>query len=99
MRNKRITSKEAFEMLERIALAGDRCPTAGTDGLTSQLTSDLARRGDLRIDVYAKNYRVITILTGPNAGRHTALPANPKLKPYLTVEKERPAPSHPGIAP
>jgi len=99
MKNKRIDAEQAFSLLVGVALAGERCPKAGTDGITSQLTSDLARRGHIRIDVYPHNYRVITILTGPNAGIATKPPTDPKWKPYLTIEQDRPSPYHPRVSP
>ena len=81
---------EAFAMLERAAVSGARCPESRTDGLTSQLTSALARSGQIRIDVYPHNFRVVTIMTGPQAGKSTAPPPNKKWRPYLTIEKESP---------
>jgi hypothetical protein len=87
---KGITAAEAFAMLERAAVNGCRCPVSRTDGLTSQLTSDLARAGKIRIDVYPHNYRVVTIMTGPHAGKATAPPPNKKWRPYLTIQKESP---------
>lgn len=85
---KKLSLDEAFKVLERCALAGDRCPIAGTKGLESVLTSALARAGRIRIDVYPHNYRVVTIAAGPNAGRATALPPNPNWRPYLTIQRE-----------
>ena len=86
-----ISADEAFAKLEATALVGGRCPLAGTDGLTSQLTAALARAGRIRIDVYPHNWRVITITEGPNAGKATAPPPNPAWRPYLTIEKGSPA--------
>jgi hypothetical protein len=85
-----ISISEAFAMLERAAVNGFRCPVSRTDGLTSQLTSELARSGQIRIDVYPHNYRVVTIMTGPNAGKSTAPPPKKDWKPYLTIEKDSP---------
>lgn len=87
---KGITAAEAFAMLERAAVNGCRCPVSRTDGLTSQLTTALARAGQIRIDVYPHNFRVVTILTGPNAGKSTAPPPNKNWRPYLTIEKDSP---------
>ena len=39
--------------------------------MTSQITSGLARGGKIRIDVYPHNWRVVTILMGPYAGKET----------------------------
>jgi hypothetical protein len=97
---KGITAAEAFAMLERAAVNGCRCPVSRTDGLTSQLTGNLARAGQIRIDVYPHNWRVVTILTGPNAGRATAPPPNKNWRPCLTIEKDSPTkPQYTRIAP
>lgn len=85
-----ISLAEAFAMLEGAAASGARCPITGTNGLTSTLTATLARSGQIRIDVYPHNYRVITILTGPQAGKATAPPPNKNWRPYLTIEKGSP---------
>jgi hypothetical protein len=97
---KGISASEAFKMLEKVALAGARCPVSRVNGLTSQLTSELARTGKIRIDVYPHNYRVITILAGPHAGRATAPPPNKTWRPYLTIEKgSEPKPQYTRISP
>ena len=83
---KKISLSEAFAILESCAASGARCPIAGTNGLTSDLTGKLAREGKIRIDIYPHNYRVITILNGLQRGKTTAPPSNPKWKPYLTID-------------
>jgi hypothetical protein len=99
-RKNNITMAEAFEQLEKAAVAGARCPITGTNGLTSNLTGALARSGQIRIDVYPHNWRVVTIMTGPNAGRATAPPPNKHWKPYLTIQKDSPLkPSYTRISP
>jgi hypothetical protein len=67
---------EAFAQLEKAAVSGERCPITGTNGLTSNLTGALARAGQIRIDVYPHNWRVVTIMCGPHAGNATAPPKN-----------------------
>lgn len=100
MARPRISEAEAFAMLERAAASGARCPKAGTDGLTSQLTGDLARAGRIRIDVYPHNWRVVTIMTGPNAGKSTEPAPNKKWRPYLTIQKDSPVkPQYTRISP
>lgn len=97
-----ITLEQAFAILEGVAASGARCPVSRVNGLTSQLTSELARTGKIRIDVYPHNYRVVTILDGPNAGKSTKAPPIPDWKPYLTIEKDSPARStndYRGISP
>ncbi|MCC8949302.1 hypothetical protein H8A97_30425 [Bradyrhizobium sp. Arg62] len=92
---KGISQAEAFAMLEQAAAGGLRCPVSRTGGLTSQLTSGLARAGKIRIDVYPHNWRVVTILTGQHAGKTTAPPPNSKWRPYLTIQKETPPRAQP----
>jgi hypothetical protein len=95
-----ISASEAFAMLERAAVSGARCPQSRTNGLTSQLTSQLARAGHIRIDVYPQNWRVVTILKGPHAGKTTAPAPNKNWRPYLTIEKDSPSkPAYTRISP
>jgi hypothetical protein len=86
-RKHNVTLAEAFAMLEKAAASGERCPESRTNGMTSQLTSALARSGQIKIDVYPHNFRVVTILSGPHAGKSTAPPPNKNWRPYLTIEK------------
>lgn len=82
---RRISESEAFSLLEKAAAFGRRCPKAGEQDLTSTLTGALARAGKIRIDVYPHNWRVVTILEGPQAGKATAPPPNKDWRPYLTI--------------
>ena len=86
-RKQNITLAEAFAALEQAAASGARCPITGTNGLTSNLTGALARSGKIRIDVYPHNWRVVTIVSGPHAGKSTAPPKNKDWRPYLTIEQ------------
>jgi hypothetical protein len=90
MARPKISEAEAFATLEGAAASGARCPITGTGGLTSQLTGNLARAGKIRIDVYPHNWRVVTIMTGPHAGKSTAPAPNKHWKPYLTIQKDSP---------
>lgn len=90
MARPKISEAEALAMLEGAAASGARCPITGTGGLTSQLTGNLARSGKIRIDVYPHNWRVVTIMTGPHAGKTTAPAPNKNWRPYLTIQKDSP---------
>lgn len=81
-----LSLKDAFALLEAAAVAGERCPVSG-GGLTSGLTTDLAIDGKIKVEIYAKNFRRVTILVGPNAGKTTADPPNKNWKPYKVIEK------------
>lgn len=64
---------EAFALVERAAVAGVRCPQADDfpEGLSSAFYK-LPDDGRIKIETYAHNWRVVEILTGPNAGKRTA---------------------------
>lgn len=82
---------QAFAAIEAAAVAGERCPVTareGIEGLPNGATTALARKGRIRIEVYAKNWRVAEILKGPNAGKRTKAPPNPEWRPYLTMGVE-----------
>jgi len=66
--------RSSFEVLEAAAIEGRRCPANGAEGLVDKAASALARAGHIRIEVAGKNWRIVHILTGPHAGKHTALP-------------------------
>ena len=65
-----------FKVLEKAAIAKERCPTYDQlDEIhnipTNAQPYKLARQGRIRIEIYGKNWRVITILEGPNKGKRT----------------------------
>jgi hypothetical protein len=72
-----------FGVIEVAVAMNERCPKSYPDGpLQRGSISELFKRGMIRSAVYAKNYRVITILTGPHAGESTK--AHPTAeKPWL----------------
>lgn len=63
---------KAFSALEAAAAKGERCPQNSPDGIISDDISELARLGRVRSEIFAHNWRVVTILTGPHAGKKTA---------------------------
>lgn len=71
-----MTEKELernFEIVVRAVLAGERCPATHPHGpLASGAIPALVRAGRIRSEVYALNFRRVTILTGPHAGKSTA---------------------------
>jgi len=81
----------AFEILCACADKGQRCPPASGHAahsfLKSAHTSALAKQGKIRIEVFAHNWRVITILVGPHKGKHTELsPYAGAKKPYQIID-------------
>jgi hypothetical protein len=78
----------AFARLERCAAAGERCPLNGTQGMDSTISATLAREGRIEVEVFARNFRRVRILTGPHAGAMTAGPARAGAKPYVIVNTQ-----------
>jgi len=81
-----------FAAIEQAALRGERAPTnqtgenpAGT--LRSGITTELLKQGRIKVEIYALNWRVIEILTGPHAGERTKGPPNPSWQPYKILPK------------
>lgn len=79
----------AFKLLEAKAVAGERCPFSDQIPGGSPAVSTQAHLGRIRVEIFAQNFRRVTILVGPNKGKHTA---NPPLRdghlpnPYLVVD-------------
>ena len=72
-----------FCELEAAAIAGKRCPQSWPHGpLRSGSVSALVELGRIRSEVYAKNWRVVTILEGPHKGKSTESPPSLGV-PYL----------------
>lgn len=65
--------ERVFKLVEAAALKGARCPQNHElpNGDFAGI-SRLARMGRLRIEISGRNWRQVTILTGPNKGRYTA---------------------------
>ena len=78
--------KEAvYKVLEDAAVAGRRCPMNDQLPHSSYNLGALCKDGRIRIEVYQKNWRVVTILKGPHRGAATA--AAPKgEKPYVVID-------------
>lgn len=81
---------KAFALLEATAIAGERCPqTAPFGPLPGPATGELARAGRIRVEIFAHNWRVVTIMEGLHRGKHTALsPYRGSKLPYKTIGKE-----------
>lgn len=80
----------AFALIEAAAIQNRRCPMNDQVPGRSGAFSELARAGRIRVEVFKHNFRQVTILTGPHAGKKTAAPLLMKgnaQKPYLVVDK------------
>jgi hypothetical protein len=83
--------EECFALLEQAAIAGARCPQSAPFGpVRSGDVTALCRDGKILVEVFVHNWRVVTILTGPHAGKKTETPPtfNHSPKPYKTVGRE-----------
>jgi hypothetical protein len=77
--------QHALAAIEAAVRDGARCPLNDQIG-GSKVIAGLALEGLLKIEVYAHNYRVVTMLTGELKGRHTPLPPGKSPKPYLVID-------------
>ncbi len=92
------TLEQAFTLIEMAAIKGARCPLSAPCGpVDSVLLRTLARRGMLKIELYAKNFRVAEIMVGPNRGKRTASrPGRPKAPWRVTYKDEKSVMRHGG---
>jgi hypothetical protein len=63
--------KAAFATVERAAAQGIRCPQNYTEGITSDALGALAGDGFISIEISGHNWRMVTVLKGPHAGKST----------------------------
>lgn len=87
-----------FDILNDVAAKGGRCPTyfdfdrylsaRGHPYLgTGAIVTSLARHGFVKVELYGKNWRVVEIAAGPNAGKRTAMhPTRCANEPYRVIE-------------
>ena len=63
--------QKSFEIIEAAAVKGERCPM-NWDLPIMYAVGVLAREGKIKSEISGHNYRQVTILVGPNAGKSTA---------------------------
>ena len=82
--------ERAFKVLEAAAVAGERCPcTVGPNAMRAigpGYVGALARAGRIRVEISSRNWRRVTLLTGPHAGKSTAPNPDPKARPYQIID-------------
>ena len=83
--------EKLFELLVQKAVANERCPTNqwladNGYGYPKNSIAALARLGYVRIAVYSKNWRVVTILVGEHKGKTTTSPPIGSGTPYRTID-------------
>lgn len=77
---------EIFAKVEHAAVMERRCPMNGEAGFDSNDLADLAHAGRIKVETYAHNFRVVTILLGPYAGKKTqACPSRCK-SPWRVID-------------
>lgn len=78
---------KAFAMIEAAAIKGERCPQNDVFPGKKGAVPELARQGRIKIEVFAHNWRVVTIMEGPNKGKRTkAAPMGSE--PYKVIYKD-----------
>jgi hypothetical protein len=93
--------QKQFRILVAAALKGERCPQRKPYGpLDTSAVTEMYRLGWIKGEIYAFNWRRITIMVGPHAGKTTAsFPGAGK--PYRTIgmvpapQSRRPGPAAP----
>lgn len=92
-----------FVLLQQLARDGKRCPPNTDTRLGSEVMRELVRAGKIRICIYPRNWRAVEILIGPDAGKRTQGPPDPKAKPYKVMDASTLAPAvlsaAPGVQP
>jgi hypothetical protein len=79
-----------FQLMENAAINGLRCPTfRDMPPGCNHVPVALALQGRIKIEVMASNWRVVTIMEGPNTGKATARPPFGTGKPYRMIYRGR----------
>lgn len=81
---KRETLDAAFAQIEQAAVRGERCPQ-NHELPQYNCPVELARERRILIEISSRNWRVVTLLTGPHAGKKTA-PDPAGRKPWKTLK-------------
>jgi len=88
----RLTPKEhldrCFDEILQAAKKGQRCPENESGHVNSTRCGKLARDGLIKVEVFARNYRVVTILVGKDAGLKTAPPPYRVTQPKFIIDKQ-----------
>lgn len=79
-----------FKLIEAAAAKGERCPQSQPHGPLQYASSGtLARAGRIRVEIFAHNWRVATIMEGPHKGKQTLRsPYKGTQRPYRVIYKD-----------
>ena len=75
----------ALRTLEQVAAANGRCP--GNDEIGYGIISALAAAGKIEVEIYGRNFRRVTLLTGVHAGATTKGPPGARSRPYAVTDR------------
>jgi len=75
----------AFRTLEQLAAANGRCPSNQEIG--HGVIAALAGAGKIEVEIYGRNFRRVTLLSGPHAGAATKEPPGPTWRPYAVTDR------------
>ena len=75
----------ALRTIEQVAAANGRCPA--NDEIGHGIISALAAAGKIEVEIYGRNFRRVTLLTGVHAGAMTRGPPSARSRPYAITDR------------
>jgi hypothetical protein len=75
----------AFRTLEQLAAANGRCPS--NEEIGHGVIAALAAAGRIEVEIYGRNFRRVTLLSGPLAGAATKGPPGATWRPYAITDR------------
>lgn len=75
----------AFRTLEQLAAANGRCPS--NEEIGHGVIAALAAAGRIEVEIYGRNFRRVTLLSGSHAGAATKGPPGSTWRPYAVTDR------------
>jgi hypothetical protein len=75
----------AFRALEQLVAANGRCPS--NEEIGHGVIAALAAAGRIEVEIYGRNFRRVTLLSGPLAGAATKGPPGATWRPYAITDR------------
>ena len=75
----------AFRTLEQVATTNSRCPS--NEEIGHGVIAALAAAGKIEVEIYGRNFRRVTLLSGPHAGAATKAPPGATWRPYALTDR------------